>query len=77
MKFEIGSKAFIIESSRIVREVCILKRSGDFYIIRFEDGKGGIQVRSTRLYHSKEDAETTFQKIATVEKPRSPYDYWH
>lgn len=77
MVFEIDSKAFIIESSRIVREVTIVKRSGDFYIIRFDDGRGGIQIRSSRLFHSREEAEATFPKIETVVKPRSPYDYWH
>jgi hypothetical protein len=77
MKFEIGSKAFIIESSRIVREVTVVKQSGNFYIIRFEDGRGGIQVRNTRLYHTREDAEATLPQKEKVIKHQSPYDYWH
>lgn len=35
MTFEIGSTAYIVESNRIIREVTIVKRNGDFYIIRF------------------------------------------
>lgn len=35
MKFEIGSTAYLVESNRIVREVKIVKRNGNFYIVRF------------------------------------------
>ena len=48
MTFEIGSTAYIVESNRIIREVTIVKRNGNFYIIRFGT-RGGIQVRSNRL----------------------------
>lgn len=30
MTFEIGSTAYIVESNRIIREVTIVKRNGDF-----------------------------------------------
>ena len=43
MTFEIGSTAYIVESNRIIREVTIVKRNGNFYIIRFGT-RGGIQV---------------------------------
>ena len=62
MIYEVGSKAYIIESGRIVREVTIIRRSGNFYIIRFNDGRGGIQVRSTRLYATREEAEALLSK---------------
>lgn len=77
MIFEIGSKAFIIENSRIIREVTVVKRSSDFYIIRFDDDRGGIQVRSTRLFHKREDAEAALPEKEKVIKYQSPYDYWH
>lgn len=49
-KLEVGDKAFIVESNRIVREVFILKRSRDFYTVRFaENVSGGIQLRASRL----------------------------
>ena len=50
-KLEVGDKAFIIESNRIVREVIVLKRSRDFYTVRFvENTSGGIQLRASRLF---------------------------
>ena len=41
MEYEIGSKAFIIESNRILREVTIVRKNSDFYIVRF-DNNGSI-----------------------------------
>ena len=61
MAFKIGSKAFMVESNRIVSEVTIVKRNGDFYIVRFENS-GGIQVRISRLFATKEEAEATLPK---------------
>ena len=77
MTFEIGSTAYIVESNRIIREVTIVKRTGDFYIIRFGT-RGGIQVRSKRLFASYEDADSSIHK--KTEKRTgylSPYDYIH
>lgn len=67
MTFEIGSTAYIVESNRIIREVTIVKRNGDFYIIRFGT-RGGIQVRSNRLFASYEDADSSIHK--KIEKRR-------
>lgn len=67
MTFEIGSTAYIVESNRIIREVTIVKRNGDFYIIRFGT-RGGIQVRSNRLFASYEDADSSIHK--KIEKGR-------
>lgn len=61
MTFEIGSTAYIVESNRIIREVTIVKRNGDFYIIRFGT-RGGIQVRNKRLFASYEDADSFIHK---------------
>ena len=58
-KLEVGDKAFIIESNRIVREVIVLKRSRDFFTVRFvENTSGGIQLRASRLFSSKEEAQS-------------------
>ena len=77
MTFEIGSTAYVVESNRIVREVTIVKRNGNFYIIRFGT-RGGIQVRSNRLFASYEDADSSIHR-KTVKRTvyRSPYDYIH
>ena len=61
MTFEIGSTAYIVESNWIIREVTIIKRNGDFYII-WLGTRGGIQVRSNRLFASYEDADSSIYK---------------
>ena len=77
MTFEIGSTAYIVESNRIIREVTIVKRNGDFYIIRFCT-RGGIQVRSNRLFASYGDADSSMHKKTEKRTGyRSPYDYIH
>lgn len=79
MKYEKGSTAFIVESNRIIREVTVLRVSGDFYTIRFNDSRGAIQVRGSRLFASEESARATFpqEKQKTRTGYRSPYEYWH
>ena len=74
-KLEVGDKAFIIESNRIVREVIVLKRSRDFFTVRFvENTSGGIQLR---LFSSKEEAQSCLPKKQVQKRTgfRSPYDY--
>ncbi len=73
-KFEVGAQAFIIESNRMIREVTVVKRSGDFYVVRFDYG-GGVQLRGNRLYPSKEDAEEHLPFKPKKQGFRSPYDY--
>ena len=77
-KLEVGDKAFIIESNRIVREVIVLKRSRDFFTVRFvENTSGGIQHRASRLFSSKEEAQSCLPKKQVQKRTgfRSPYDY--
>ena len=77
-KLEVGDKAFIIESNRIVREVIVLKRSRDFFTVRFvKNTSGGIQLRASRLFSSKEEAQSCLPKKQVQKRTgfRSPYDY--
>ena len=77
-KLEVGDKAFIIESNRIVREVIVLKRSRDFFTVRFvENTSDGIQLRASRLFSSKEEAQSCLPKKQVQKRTgfRSPYDY--
>ena len=37
-EFDVGNEAYIIESNRIIRKCTIVRKSGDLYIIRFENG---------------------------------------
>lgn len=52
-----GDTAFLIESKRVVREVVLVRNMGGLWLIRFKDTDGGIQVRESRLYATKEEAE--------------------
>lgn len=79
MDFQNGSHAYIIESNRNIREVTVVRRNGDFYLVRF-DSNGGVQLRGSRLFATREDAEATLPQTKVAEQKkgyRSPYDYWH
>lgn len=79
MTYETGTEVFFIESNRIIRKATVVRRSGDFYILRFDEG-GGIRLRANRLYLNREDAEKSLTPIkheTKAEGYRSPYDYWH
>lgn len=75
MKYEIGSTAYIVESNHTVREVTIVSRKGEFYTVRFENGKGGIRLKEHRIFPSQEVAEESFPKKEKKQGYRSPYDY--
>lgn len=79
MVFENGTTAYIIENNRIIREVTVVKRSGELYIVRFLNGYGGIRIRANRLFPSKEAAEDAMPKqdVPSKNKYHSPYNYWH
>lgn len=72
---EVGIKVFIIESNRIITEAEVLRRSGEFYTIRF-GSNGGIKVRRNRIFLSHEEAEAQLpSKTKSQRTFRSPYDY--
>lgn len=56
-KFSTGQTAWIIESGLLVREVTVMKVSGNLATIRFPDTGGAIRIPSSRLYDTKENAE--------------------
>ena len=79
MECEIGSKVFIIESNRIIREVTIVRKNSDFYVVRF-DSNGCIQLRKSRVFSSEEAAKEHLSKNRHISQTfgrRSPYQYWH
>lgn len=77
-RLEIGSHVFIIESNRIITEVVVTANRGDFCVLRFPSG-GAIQLRKSRVFASKEDAEMQLQKKEPVQSGlhRPPYYYDH
>ncbi len=54
--------ACIVESNLYIREVEVVKAATVFCTIRFTDHNSGIKVRGSRLFPSKEDAETGLSK---------------
>lgn len=69
-RYNPGDTAFIVESSRFIREVKILKIAGGFATLRFSDSDGGIKLRESRLFPNKEAAEASLPKKTT---PRSQW----
>lgn len=55
--FKAGDKAWIVESTIFVKEVEIINVKGGFATLRFKDSNGGMRVRESRLYKTKEEAE--------------------
>ena len=78
MVFKEGTTVFIVESNRIIREVIIVKRTGNFYIVRFANSGGGIRIRGSRLFATMEQAEKMLPNVREKEKRIiSPYYYLH
>lgn len=57
-----GDTAYIVESGLFIREVIVVKAAGGFATLRFTDGPGGVRLRESRLYPTKEDAEACIPK---------------
>ena len=61
-KYNPGDTAFIVESSLFVREVKIVKIAGGLVTLRFADSNGGVKLRESRLFPTKEEAEASLPK---------------
>lgn len=75
-KFGIGSHVFIIESNQAIKEMVVASNRGDFYVLKFLTG-GAIQLRSHRIFGTKEEAERHLPKKKYVDSSyyNSPYYY--
>lgn len=72
---EVGSHVFIIESNRIITEMIVAVRRGDFYTLRFLNG-GAIQLSQSRIFLLREEAEKKMMaSFGAKRKFNSPYDY--
>ena len=78
MECEIGSKVFIIESNRIIINVTVIARQGEFYVLRMPTG-GAIKLRRSRIFLTKEEAKQHLPQKVQAQKTfhRSPYYYGH
>ena len=61
--FSIGDKVHFIESRWRIREAELKECSGGLVLIRFLDGDGGIRIRESRLYKTKQEAEENTRKV--------------
>ena len=64
--FKAGDKAWIVESTIFVKEVEIVNIKGGFVTLKFKGTSGGMRVRESRLYKTKEEAE----KVANLNKKK-------
>ena len=62
-KFQVGDKAFIIESTIFVKEVVIVKIASGFATIKYPDSSGGFRVRESRLFATKKEAKSNNKKV--------------
>lgn len=74
-RLEVGSHVFIIESNRIITEVVVATRRGDFYTVRFLNG-GAIQIRRSRIFTTRDETEIKIPVRAEVNRRfHAPYNY--
>lgn len=64
INWKAGDKAWIVESTIFVKEVEVVNARGVFVTLRFKESSGGMRVRESRLYKTKEEAE----KVANCNK---------
>ena len=58
-KYQPGQTVFLTGGNKnLIKEATVLKYTGGFYTIRFENG-GGTKVRESRLFPTKEEAVVT------------------
>ena len=56
-KYQPGQKVFLTGgNTHLIKEATVLRYTGGFYTIRFENG-GGVKVRESSIYPSREEAE--------------------
>ncbi len=73
MLYSPGDRAYIVESNLYIREVEVIKVAGGFCTIRFWDRGGGIKVRESRLFPTKEAAEASLPKKEAPKKSHWSY----
>ena len=79
MTFKVGEQAYIVENHSYVTPVVIIRSYGDFLTVAV--GGKGINLRPSRLFKTREEAERTLPGRKRVVASRTtgsgeiPYDY--
>ncbi len=58
-KYKTGDTVYIVSSVKWIKEAKVLKYAGGFYTLKFADTGGGIKVRESRIFPTKEAAEAS------------------
>ena len=61
-KYKLGDTVYIVSSVRWIKEAKVLKYAGGFYTLKFTDTGGGIKLRESRLFPTKEAAEASTKR---------------
>ena len=61
-KFKVGQTAYFVRSGVQVMDVQILSSTNGFCTIRFVETGGGIRVRDSKLFETREEAEAQINK---------------
>ena len=57
-----GEMYFIVENGHLIQEVKVVKTDGDFAVLRCQNGCVWLRLRRSRLYSSKEAAQSSIPK---------------
>ena len=71
--FSPGDTVYIVANGLTIEEAIVKRFSGGFYTIRFPSG-GGIRLRESRLFASKEEAEKSITPKPNKQQFRSPWN---
>ena len=72
----IGEYYWLLESGHNLRQVKVIKKSGNLCTVKFMDyGVGGIRISENRLLTDEEAQEIIEREKA--KKRKNPYDYMH
>lgn len=71
-KYAKNDVVYLVESNKFVREVQIIRYSGGLYTVQFRKGAGGIKVRESRLFASRQEAEAAIMEQKPMPEPPRP-----
>lgn len=72
--YKIGDTCYFLESNIHILEGTIRSCSGGKYVVQYGSGKG-IRLPESRLYRTREEAETAVPRKAAASRRKTPYDY--
>lgn len=74
-KFRVRQIVWMPASGKRIMEMVVVSYSNGFYVLRYRDSGGGIRVRESRIYATKEEAEKAVGK-STAKKEATEEGVW-